>query len=321
MNPLVSVIIPCHNGGAYLREAVSSVLSQSVGDLECLIVDDGSTDDTSEISIDLVKSDARVQYHYNEQQGLPATRNFGIRNTTGEWIQFLDADDWLSADKLEVQLDRARTATDRRNTVIFSDYEVIFTDEDDRVLRTQRQVVGDLSNSQLLERMVSWAFKANVPLHANSVLFHRGVFEKKLFDESFKTFGDMELFVDLLLKDVEFLYTPWISMRYRVHETNMTKDRGRTRDYYLRYLEAIYKKDSKLLEKNPNLGKLTKEFLISRDKARLDKLVALISRTGVKYNVLGLSINSRRAFILPLLYYASILMPRRYWHRLWHRFG
>src|SRR5690349_1726872 len=89
--PLISVIIPCYNHGRYLIESVESILNQTYKNFEIIIVDDGSTDDTGFIA----RSMEGVQYVYQKNGGLPAARNTGIKISKGEYLVFLDADDWL----------------------------------------------------------------------------------------------------------------------------------------------------------------------------------------------------------------------------------
>jgi tetratricopeptide (TPR) repeat protein len=90
----VSVIIPCYNHGHYLAHALQSVVAQSFRDWEAIIVDDGSTDDTPAVAAAF--SDPRIGYTYQENQGLAAARNAGIRLAQGEFLAFLDADDlWM----------------------------------------------------------------------------------------------------------------------------------------------------------------------------------------------------------------------------------
>lgn len=106
---LVSVIIPCFNQGRYVREAALSALNQTVGNLECLIVNDGSTDETEDILQSLKKEDRRrvkILYHQNrENRGLAASRNLAIEGAKGQYIGILDADDAWLPDKLESQLE------------------------------------------------------------------------------------------------------------------------------------------------------------------------------------------------------------------------
>ena len=104
MGQLVSVIIPCYNQGKYLAEALDSVLNQTYYNWECLIIDDGSFDDTAEIAKFYVAKDARFHYFLKDNGGVSSTRNFGLEKAKGEFIQFLDCDDVLDRKKLELSL-------------------------------------------------------------------------------------------------------------------------------------------------------------------------------------------------------------------------
>ncbi|MGH7365334.1 MAG: glycosyltransferase family 2 protein [Candidatus Rokuibacteriota bacterium] len=102
--PLVSVVIPCWNGGAYLAQAVDSVRAQSMPDWECIIVDDGSTDGTPEIAAGLTRADRRIGMTRQRRRGIGGARNRGIDLARGDYVQFLDADDAILPDKLGLQL-------------------------------------------------------------------------------------------------------------------------------------------------------------------------------------------------------------------------
>ncbi len=101
---LTSVIIPSYNYAAFLAEAVNSALRQSHSNIEVIIVDDGSTDNTAAIAQRLMQEDVRVRYVYQANQGLSAARNTGIKNTKGEFLVFLDADDVLHEHKVVAHL-------------------------------------------------------------------------------------------------------------------------------------------------------------------------------------------------------------------------
>ncbi len=107
-SPRVSVVTPAFNASATLRETVNSVLMQTYGDLECLVIDDGSTDGTNELVKQLAAQDARVRLLVHQRhgnQGTAQSRNLGLRCARGEFIAFLDADDAWLPDKLERQLE------------------------------------------------------------------------------------------------------------------------------------------------------------------------------------------------------------------------
>lgn len=98
--PLVSIIIPTYNYGRYLAKALQSCLEQTYGNLEIIVVDDGSVDDTGEI---VRPFGDRVVYLFQENQGVSSARNAGLARASGEFIAFLDADDYLLADSIAVR--------------------------------------------------------------------------------------------------------------------------------------------------------------------------------------------------------------------------
>ena len=98
----VSVIIPAFNYGRFIARTIASVQAQTLTNWECVVVDK-STDDTAEIVAAISADDARVRYLRQEDRGLSAARNAGLRATTGEFVQFLDADDLIGPRKLERQ--------------------------------------------------------------------------------------------------------------------------------------------------------------------------------------------------------------------------
>lgn len=99
--PLVSAVIPTFNYGRFVTEAVESVLAQTYGPIEVIVVDDGSTDDTRER---LAPYMDRIRYIYQPNQGLSAARNTGIRAARGRWIGLLDSDDLWHPQLVETQL-------------------------------------------------------------------------------------------------------------------------------------------------------------------------------------------------------------------------
>ncbi len=103
-SPLVSIIIPCYNYGKFLGEALESILEQSYQEWECIIVNDGSTDETEEVALRYVNKDKRFKYFYHENEGHSASRNRAVEISNGAYIQFLDADDMLERDKIRLQV-------------------------------------------------------------------------------------------------------------------------------------------------------------------------------------------------------------------------
>ena len=99
--PLVSVVIPVYKVEPYLARCVDSVLSQTLQDLQIILVDDGSPDNCPQLCDAYGKQDSRIQVIHKENGGLASARNAGMAVATGKWLFFLDSDDWLEPDGLE----------------------------------------------------------------------------------------------------------------------------------------------------------------------------------------------------------------------------
>lgn len=100
--PKVSVIIPVYNTEAYVEEAVRSIMNQTLRDIEIILIDDGSTDNSLSVIEELANDDARIKFHTQTNQGVSNTRNYGIEIASGEYIHFMDSDDILASETLEL---------------------------------------------------------------------------------------------------------------------------------------------------------------------------------------------------------------------------
>ncbi|MGN0202617.1 MAG: glycosyltransferase family 2 protein [Candidatus Cryptobacteroides sp.] len=100
-DPKISVIVPCYNAESTVRRCVDSILAQTFTDFECLLIDDGSKDRSGEICDDFAAKDSRVRVFHKENGGVSSARNLGLDNARGEWVAFVDSDDWVQDDFLE----------------------------------------------------------------------------------------------------------------------------------------------------------------------------------------------------------------------------
>lgn len=132
--PAVSVVIPCFNAARFLQRSIESVVGQTHRDLELIVVDDGSTDDSVAVAREMASTDARVRVHVlSERRGVAAARNAGLEVARGKYVAFLDADDWWMPAKLEKQL---AAAAARAAGLVYSAVEV--RDEGGKVLGHRR---------------------------------------------------------------------------------------------------------------------------------------------------------------------------------------
>lgn len=104
LSPVISIVVPCYNQAEFLPETLNSVLVQTYSNWECIIVNDGSTDDTETIAKEWALKDERFKYIYQQNGGLSAARNTGIESAKGEYILPLDADDLIGKEYIEKAL-------------------------------------------------------------------------------------------------------------------------------------------------------------------------------------------------------------------------
>jgi len=107
-SPVITVLMSCYNGAMWLGEAIESVLNQTFGDYEFIIVDDGSRDNSLEIINSFASKDVRIVVISKENSGLADSLNIGIQAARGEWVARLDADDVCDPTRLQKQLSRAK---------------------------------------------------------------------------------------------------------------------------------------------------------------------------------------------------------------------
>ena len=102
--PRVSIIVPVYNAGAEIKRCVDSILTQEYQDFELFLMDDGSTDSSPRILDEYAEQDERVRVYHKENSGVSDTRNQAMRLARGEYIQFVDADDWISSDSTKLMV-------------------------------------------------------------------------------------------------------------------------------------------------------------------------------------------------------------------------
>jgi len=205
ITPKVSVIIPCFNHGSYLSEAVESVWMQNYPATEVIVVNDGSTDNTEEIARQI----AGIKYIYQKNQGLSAARNTGIRNSTGEFFIFLDADDWLLAGAIDININYL---IQNEALAFVSGAHEWFTVEDGKSIDVAREINGDHYLHLLQGNYIG--------MHA-TVMYRRWVFDYFLFDETLMACEDYDLYLKIARKFAVSHHMHKIAA-YRIHKTNMS---------------------------------------------------------------------------------------------------
>lgn len=204
--PLISVIIPCYNHGRYLSKAISSIREQKdYSNYEIIVVDDGSIDDTRSIA----ENFAGVVYVYQENAGLSAARNTGIENSKGDYLIFLDADDWLFPDAMATNI-RYILGNDKI-AFVSGGYEYWYEDKNQ----------SEFLSIEVREKHYCKFLEMNyIGMHA-AVLYQRWVFNDFLYDTSLKACEDYDMYLRITRKYPVVHHTQLIAV-YRVHTRNMS---------------------------------------------------------------------------------------------------
>ena len=110
INKTVSIIVPVYNAGGFLRNCLESLINQTYSKIEIIVIDDGSTDQSAQIADNYASNDARVKVFHKENGGVSSARNLGLKEAIGDYIIFVDADDWIRRDTCEMVLKSMLTA-------------------------------------------------------------------------------------------------------------------------------------------------------------------------------------------------------------------
>lgn len=218
-NPKISVIVPVYNAERYIKQCLDSVLAQDFADFEIIIVDDGSTDSSFSVSKEYAEKDERIKLFYKENSGPSATRNFALRKADGEYIIFLDSDDyWLD------------------NTVLGYLYKTAQKYDLDILRGELKQVdlggedIGsisytDMRNPVMCKVLSSGEFFKDVMLGQCFLpvsLFRKSAIGGTELNESLFFGEDIDFYARVLLNNLRCMYVPICFYAYRVNPTSIT---------------------------------------------------------------------------------------------------
>lgn len=168
MNPAVSIIVPVYNAESSLPRCIESILHQTWADFELLLVDDGSTDRSGAICDGYAAGDERIRVFHKENGGVSAARNTALEAARGEYLQFLDSDDWVTPDATSLLL---RSAREQNADLVISDFY--------RVVGDRVSVKGDIEEAEVLSRE-----EYAQHMMENPADFYYGVLWNKLYRRS-----------------------------------------------------------------------------------------------------------------------------------------
>ncbi|AYO58559.1 glycosyl transferase family 2 [Chryseobacterium sp. 6424] len=266
----ISVIVPCYNQAEYLDECLQSVLNQTDMNWECIIVNDGSLDNTHEVAKKWLAKDDRFKYFKKDNGGVASARNFGISKTEAEWILPLDADDKIAENYLEKAIESIKKG-----------YKIIYCKAEFFGETTLPFHLKNYSYKQLLKENLIFV----------SAFFRKQDWEKvNGYDETF-TFGyeDWEFWIKLLkdIPDEEVLRLDFTGFFYRRKEMSRDIWINKNKLEKQRTLADIYYKHAEIYHKNfgvyHDLINSNEELRYERDelKKKTDTLLRKIRKNSI----------------------------------------
>lgn len=230
MNPLISIIIPTFNRAHLIGETLDSIIAQTYQNWECIVVDDGSTDNTSEVMTEYVNRDSRIQYYKRPNELKPGgndARNYGFELINGDWIHWMDDDDILLSGFYEYAFSYAQ---DKSNLLI---NPITYWNEESQLenlksIRLQSTIYNDY---------LCWRFKITTP----SILFRKSFLDgKTLFSSDILRGQETEFFLRIFydLKPEEYIILEKSYFLYRQH--NLSKS-GRNKKYVPEFMDSTFR--------------------------------------------------------------------------------
>lgn len=286
---LVSVIVPCYNQGAFLNETLESVYKQIYSDWECIIVDDGSIDNTMETAQSWALKDNRFKYYYKQNSGVSSARNFGIGLAQGEFLQFLDADDVLDDRKIQYSISELNKSNIKKIHIVVSNFKMMSTDSKEFYP----------AFCELMEESLTFE---NFLYNFFSIQLQCGFFEAKLFEnikfpENLSAQEDWIVWVNLFKDNPSYVFIDLPLAYYRINPCGRMNTIGAD-DNQIKILNSLkeiltydqfHKFSVSHFTKYYNSNKLLRKNLISAKKSNTYQGGLVIKRIFNNINMLKLA--------------------------------
>jgi amino acid adenylation domain-containing protein len=210
-DPLVSIVIPAYNAEKDIAQAIRCAISQTYPEIEIIVVDDGSKDGTVQTAREILKSSFKGSWSLVElgvNRGASAARNVALKQAKGDWVQFLDSDDAIAADKIEAQMKYARTAGPDVSA-IYSSWRNVYLEDGNFV------PAGPVNTPRYEGKHPLMFCMYYASLHHGACLIRRSALERiQGFDETMRNYEDADLLVRLARETGRFQFAPSNSPSY-----------------------------------------------------------------------------------------------------------
>jgi len=251
MEELISIIVPVYNVEKYLKQCIETIQSQTYKNLEIILVDDGSPDNSGKICDEYAEQDSRIKVIHKENGGVSSARNLGLEKATGEFIAFIDADDYISADYCEKLL---TTLKQENADCVACGYNRVYDNKTEEIISKEPY---SLDNKAFLEKIL---FVQNGLGFCHMKIWQKSVIANIKFDEKLKVGEDALFNIQASTNIKKFYMLNEALYNYRFNETSVV--RNFDENYMNKYLASMqvaqkyvnenYRDDKNILDKINN---------------------------------------------------------------------
>jgi glycosyltransferase involved in cell wall biosynthesis len=280
---LISIIIPTYNRASLISDTLDSVINLNYKNWECLIIDDGSIDNTQNIIEIYIEKDSRFKYYkrpLNIKKGPNSCRNFGFEKSIGAWVKWFDSDDLFLPNAFDFFLNKCVKNIDivvcKLQRVNFSTHEII---NDNKIFSTnliQDYLIGEV------------AFYVCGPTWCRSFLEK----QKELFDESISNLDDWDFNLRMLYQGLNITYIDEVLIKYRVHTSSLSQEITKLNVDEIKSEFRAREKHLKLIKGIENVNSLIFQIYI-KDRYKYILRDALIQRNNYRWYFLKLLLVSQ----------------------------
>lgn len=241
-NKQISIIIPIYNASKYLDNCINSVLAQTFSNWEIILVNDGSQDNSEEIALEFSSNCDNIHYYFQKNEGVSAARNLGIEKSNGEWLIFLDSDDYWSSEYLQSIFNQYNGKSD----IIITGITKIFKNGSKKEILPPFD--GVISIDKVFENFVLNQLNTGIfGFVSNKIIKKDLVLKNKInFDVNIKLCEDLDFFVKIYPLCDNFFFTSECGNFYRYFYKNNEVD-------YIALIQ-IFDKMKKMLTQNMQLN-------------------------------------------------------------------
>ena len=305
-NDLVSIIVAVYNIELYLREYTESIINQSYSNLEIILVDDGSTDNSSKLCDEYEKIDKRIVALHKKNGGLSSARNAGIDIARGQYICFVDGDDWLEPCYIECFIDKASPGS-----IVCCGYNLQYKRE--TISNIPAQI--ELNFNNFIDRLFSSALDVYtnnglefIGNYARNKIYPRDFFKSIRYPEGLN-FEDIYISIDILKLSKSIKIIPFANYNYRMRDNSIVHIKSKTN--YLDNIKARLKQETDIKE-FPNL--FQKARIITFFNTMVLAIESIKQNVSLIYNEKNMIKNliQDRVYDVPIIYWKMYIKAFMY---------